>query len=265
MDTSQLVRLINAALNSVKGITTQVFRILDGAAPEHVGSAFYLRHRDRIFLISAAHVFDDAPLNERWVFDATGILQLIKGRCWKHIAGGRRDDDISDLIVVEVTELSNSAAWNSAALDMSQAFRSGLYAFVGFPRTKNGRVYKQGQFKYRPYSHWDKSIKAKAVTSFTYDDAVNVLIQYQPKRVVPGHSKFAQRGPLMKGISGGPVFWLGPLRNLSTWNLRRIQLAGVVIHTVELHQYMAGVRIKLAIDLIDGSSSQLNEFELLNL
>src|ERR1700732_2485300 len=49
---------IDTELNRLKGISTQVFRKFEGRL-QLVGSAFYLTYQGRLFLISAAHVFDD--------------------------------------------------------------------------------------------------------------------------------------------------------------------------------------------------------------
>ena len=105
------------------------------------------------------------------------------------------------------------------------------------------------------------SREAKVISSFQYDDRLNILIRYLYNKTI-SNGGFPQRGARMKGISGGPAFWISGMENLSDWDKCRVRLAGVVIHTVEQYEYMAAARIQMLVDAIHGESEVQSEFEI---
>ena len=87
-----LLKKIEECLRELGTYLVQIYRI-ENSKPLQVGSGFYLRYLSRIFFISAAHVFDDEPSNQRFIFDDAGDFVPITGKVHKHIAEGDRDDD----------------------------------------------------------------------------------------------------------------------------------------------------------------------------
>ena len=258
----RLINNIDTELNRLKGISTQVFRKFEGRL-QLVGSAFYLTYQGRLFLISAAHVFDDEPVNRRLIFDEKGDLRTVEGRMYKHVAPGRRDDDLKDLIAIELRDIDTRREINTS-INIANPDEDGIYAFMGYPGTKNGFIYRSRALKNRPYAYYDRSLRARDVTSFAYDDALNILIRYQRKKsVLKGLGP--QHGPKMKGISGGPVFWITPMQDLADWTPDSIKLAGVVIHTVDAQKYMAAAKIGILSEVIDGVSKFQPEFECIEI
>lgn len=254
-----LIKHINASLNELKRYSTQIF-MFKGPKLIQVGSGFYLRHGERLLFISAAHVFDDQPTNVRFVFGDDGELHKLTGNFHKHKPSTRRDDDLKDVIAIELDRIIKSDVVSTDMIDLQSGYQEGIYAFVGYPGTKNGVIYGTREMKNRAYSYFDMSRPASRVPSFTYDDSLNILIRYQHKQTITDGAA-PSKGAKMKGISGGPVFWLSPLTDLSGWNKKRIKLAGIAIHTVELHQYMAAVRLKVLIDYFNGDQDLIEEFE----
>lgn len=254
-----LIKNIDASLNELKRYSTQVF-MFKGAKLIQVGSGFYLRYGERLFFISAAHVFDDDPENVRFVFSDDGELHKLVGNFNKHIAPDRRDDDLKDVIAIELAGIIKSDVICADMVDLQSGYQEGIYAFFGYPGTKNGVIYGTREMKNRAYSYFDMSHPASEVTSFTYDDGLNILIRYQHNQTITNGAG-PRKGAKMKGISGGPVFWVSPLTDLSGWNKERIKLAGIAIHTVERHQYMAAVRIKVLIDYFNSDQDLVKEFE----
>jgi hypothetical protein len=171
---------------------------------------------------------------------------------------------LKDSIAIELSNYQRKDAIKSSIIDTSTNHKNGIYGFIGYPATKNGPKYAQKQMKNRPYLYYDKSLKTTDVSSFSYDDCLNILINYQHKKTIVNGV-----GPLkstkMKGISGGPVFWVSSMKNLSNWNKLSIKLAGITIHTVEMYRYMAAVRIKTLIDAIDDNSQFQDEFDIFNI
>jgi hypothetical protein len=245
----QLIKNIDDSLNGLKHYTTQIFSFNDEKL-EQVGSGFYLRHNEGIFLISAAHVFDDKPENIRYIFDETGSLEQITGTFYKHISSTKRDDDLKDIIAIELNKPPTNNIIDSSMIDLGSYYQNGFYAFIGYPGTKNGVIFKRREMKNHPYSYYDRSLKAENIDAFSYDDNLNILIRYQHQRIITNGTG-PNIGTRMKGISGGPVFWVTSISDLSNWTNERIKLSGVVIHTVERHQYMAAVRLKVLIECLD--------------
>ncbi len=254
-----LIEHINLSLNELKRYSTQVF-MFKGSKLIQIGSGFYLRYGERLLFISAAHVFDDNPANVRFVFGDDGELHKLIGNFHKHIAPTRRDDDLKDVIAIELDRVIKSDVVSADMIDFQSGYQEGIYAFVGYPGTKNGVLYGTSEMKNRVYSYFDMSRPASWVTSFSYDDSLNILIRYQHKHTI-SNGAGPGKGAKMKGISGGPVFWISPKTDLSGWNKERIKLDGIAIHTVERHQYMAAVRLKVLIDYFKGDKDLLEEFE----
>lgn len=254
-----LIKNIDASLNDLKQYSTQVF-MFEGSKLIQVGSGFYLRYGEQLFFISAAHVFDDDPVNIRFVFGDDGELHKLAGNFHKHIAPTRRDDDLKDVIAIELDGIIKNDVICADMVDLQSGYQEGIYAFVGYPGTRNGGIYGTREMKNRAYSYFDMSLPASEVTSFTYDDGLNILIRYQHSQTITNGAG-PSKGAKMKGISGGPVFWVSPLTDLPGWNKERIKLAGIAIHTVERYQYMAAVRIKVLIDYFNGDQGLAKEFE----
>jgi hypothetical protein len=243
-----LIKSIDESLNELKRFSTQIFLFRNSKLIQ-IGSGFYFRHEDRLLIISAAHVFDDEPENKRFVFNDEGNLKQVTGTLHKHITSGKRDDDLKDIIAIEISNMSRNDVIESNMIDLQVNYQHGLYAFLGYPSTKNGVVYKEHETKSRAYSYFDVSLKAIDVKSFQYDDSLNILIRYQHKETIT-NGVGPNKSVSMKGISGGPVFWIAPMNDLSSWNKDQIKLAGVVIHTVEGYEYMAAARIKVLVDYL---------------
>jgi hypothetical protein len=253
---------IDTELNRLKGISTQVFRKFEGRL-QLVGSAFYLTYQGRLFLISAAHVFDDEPVNRRFIFDENGDLRTVEGGMYKHVTSGRRDDDLKDLIAIEIRNIDTRRELITS-INIANPDEDGIYAFMGYPGTKNGFIFRSRALKNRPYAYYDRSLRVRDVTSFSYDGALNVLVRYQRKKSVQKGFR-PQHGPKMKGISGGPVFWITPMKDLADWTPDSVWLAGVVIHTVDAQKYMAAAKIGILTEVIDGVSKFQHEFECIEI
>lgn len=254
-----LIRGINASLNELKRFSTQIF-MYKGSKLTQVGSGFYFRCGERLFLVSAAHVFDDDPENIRYVFDDNGEIQKLIGTFHKHKSNTKRDDDLKDVIAVELDRAIKSEAVGIEMIDLQPSYQEGIYAFIGYPGTTNGAIYGKREMKNRSYSYFDMSRPASEIASFSYDDSLNIMIRYQHKKTI-SNGVGPSKGAKMKGISGGPVFRVSQMADLSKWNKERIKLAGIVIHTVERHEYMAAVRFKVLIDYFKGDQNLLREFE----
>lgn len=256
---NRVLKEINNALAELAVVITQIFILEDGKLKQ-IGSGFYVELNDGLYLISAAHVFDDEPKNIRYVFNKLGVLQKVKGVLYKHIAEGKRDDDLKDIVAVKLSGIEIKCAIAPNMFDDSNEYKEGLYGFIGYPGTKNGQAFDKTEMKNRPYSYVDKSISASKLKSFAYDDTLNIMIRYDNKKIIQNNMG-PTKGPRMKGISGGPVFYLTSLKNLLKWSKERIKLSGVVIHTVEEKKYMAAVRINVILERL----ARCDEFEIVDL
>ena len=90
----------------------------------------------------------------------------------------------SFVIAIEVTHLTPQNVFQCEMIDTSSEFKEGWYGFLGYPGTKNGLIYGSEKMKNRPYVYYDKSLEAKNVTSFQYDNRLNILIRYQHKKSI---------------------------------------------------------------------------------
>lgn len=256
---SKLTDAIDSALDTWKEYVVQIF-IGDKDKLNSIGTGFYLNLNERVFFISAAHVFDDYPENDRYIFNNEGEIQKLTGIFYKHLATGKRDDDIKDIMAIEIDNKLEKRVIKQSMLYLQTDYQEDFYAFLGYPGTKNGQKYKEKVMKNRPHSYWDKSIKANEVQSFQYDDKLNVLINYTAKKTIHKDSG-PQKGVKMKGISGGPVLLITPPKNLSSFDDARVKLVGVVFHTLERKKYMSAVRLKVLSDYLLGNSNYQDEFE----
>lgn len=265
---SEIGRRKEAFLDKVKWALHEYIKcvtpiyLIDEVGPQQVGTGFYLKIYDKVFLISAAHVFDGVLENERYVpTEGSEGFYKVLGRFYKHRAACKRDDDINDLIAIELRETLSEYAFKINDPKFEATFQDGLYAFAGYQGTKNKVKFGTQILRRRPYYYFGKSLQSRNIASFKYSDSQNILIRYTYKKTMT-NGLGPQRGARMKGISGGPVFFISGMTNLLDWSIENVRLSGVVIHTVEHHQYMAAARLMTLAEVLEGSSAIQAEFEV---
>ena len=238
------VRFSSPDSNSIVDLANTVFSLLSEEQRKHINKPALLT-------------------NIRYILNEMGSFEQITGTFYKHVVSTNRDDDLKDIIAIELNKPRTNNIIDSNMIELGSHYQDGFYAFLGFPGTKNGSKYKENEIKNRPYAYYDRSIKAEDINVFSYEDSLNILIRYQHKKTIT-NGIGPNIGTKMKGISGGPVFWISSMSDLSNWTNERIKLSGIVFHTVERHQYMVAIRIKVLIECLEHMEEcpEFNSFQV---
>lgn len=207
----RFVALMDEATDILSRCVTPLYRD-EGGRPSQVGTGFFVRAGSSNFLVSAAHVLDEAK--SLYYYIETNVTAKLAGvrrvSTWK----GDRENDPVD---VGVLKLSESAppypALNKYALDISY-LRPGLlpradkiYSIIGFPATHSKRDPTEKQLTSTVHAFRNRSIADLEYSALGCSPESHVVLAMDLRDGVDSEGR--QRiFPKPQGMSGSPIFML---------------------------------------------------------
>lgn len=205
---------IEAATQMLGSFSVQLYRDLHGK-PDPCGTAFFVEANAKIFLVSAAHVLDEAVSQGLYFYSDPNIKRHLSGQLYRSSKGKPRADDTIDIGVLLLGEgpqppfpSIRKAAMNVSYLKATERPRTGRqYVFVGFPATKTVVNNLNRTVEVTAYAYRNISIPEHLYETHGLYPDTHLIIPMDLKRGVDANGQH-QHFPKPQGMSGAPVFEL---------------------------------------------------------
>lgn len=225
------------AIDALKGCVTPIYDVNDKLEAELLGSAVLIEVSGETFLCTAKHVIDDNK-NSPLYIDGPTKFEVLEGDFYSS-----KEHDVA---VLKLTPTQKKMLKKYPPLgadhiaNQDQAFDSKYAEFVGFPETKNKKVYRQNKIAGQMYAIGGMIIE---VTS------AKVRVSFDRKRNIDSVTRKPVTSPDPHGMSGGAIF--GIAMNASTIKgAPRPKLIGISSHWLESSKEIFGPSIAVAIAII---------------
>jgi hypothetical protein len=223
---------------TVSSCIIPIYTLTDERVVTAAGSALLVRAtHDAHLLITAGHVLDHKPLLT-WGGGLIGFIGLEGEALTTEPRTPRRHEDRLDLAVLKLTAdcvgrlAQTDARFAPGSLLNSEKTPAGFYSFIGYPETLN-----------EPCGEWDGEQTTytiqRHIISFRVQKAPeeayrrvccrpgqNFLGLFNHEELIATGDLTVVAGPLPRGISGGPVFYLGSADDIYH-HRRTLRLAGI--------------------------------------
>lgn len=140
---------MDAVRHFAQNVTAPLLHSADGGFPMPIGTATFFKVADRLFLISAAHNFDEADLSGFAVPEnrAKGKFVRLSGQlCWPKPQHRGLIDVAALALAPECAEAISAAGWQAIGLEnIRQASPQGVFVLCGYPTQ---RTRQQGETLY---------------------------------------------------------------------------------------------------------------------
>jgi len=189
-----LVSEIRAAVDQLKECVTPLFDVNDKGEAELLGSAVLISLSDETYLCTAKHVIDGNQTSTLY-FDGPSKLEVLEG--------GFQVSKEHDVAVLKLTPEQATAFQKYQPLredevaNQSQTEASNYVEFLGFPETKNRKLYKQNKIK--------GLLHANGCTVIEITSA-RVRVSFDRKRNLDAKTRQRVTAPDPHGMSGGAMF-----------------------------------------------------------
>lgn len=207
----KLLDIINDKSKHVQDAVRPIYLQNSCGCFELLGSSVLIRIATQSFLITAAHVMDEAKKQPLFVGGTDSPIHL-EGQFYstrKPLSGERKDDKL-DLSVVPLNEdIVNKLGHSCLFLgldDIDAHERSelhSLYIAIGYPGTKQPKQ-KGNQLDYIPMTLGTIGVPADECQHCRINPDTNILLRFTKKKV---HNKLRlETAPNPHGMSGGGVW-----------------------------------------------------------
>lgn len=189
-----LVDEIGTVVTALQHCVTPIFDVNDKGEAELLGSAVLIEISGDIFLCTAKHVIDGNATSTLYI-DGPSKFEVLEGEFY---ATDELDAAVLKLSPEQVTALRKYVALPSDHIAGPAEILAARYAnLVGFPETKNRKVYQQNKIKGLIYSVGCMVIESKLE---------KVRVSFHRKRNLDATTKQRVKAPDPHGMSGGAMF-----------------------------------------------------------
>ena len=220
--------------------------IIRDKAPVHIGSGILLQIKNKIFILTAAHVVDDTISREILIPTQDGLIPFQGIVSYFPLPNNEnRDDDIIDIAFYQFDSTwkyefeSSYKPINIIDINITdQAYEYDNYSFIGFPYRKSkirGNNYEGKLYKY-PGGH----ISTGGISINGFNPEANIVIHFDRKKVITDDN-FKGILPLPHGISGGGIF--AHPKDKSQDDKEKLKLVGIAHTYIESKKIMIGTSI----------------------
>ena len=255
----ELLDKSNHARHEILGATRLLVRLQGRRLPEPRGSAIVLRVEERLFLLSARHVFDAF---------ADGTMNIASPPHFAPVTGGLSralpDDngkDIFDAAVLSVspehvTEELIQGALTVESLEPQTGRNRQVMMLAGFPASRFGTL--TGKRVSPGYFQWvGTGMTHEELDSAGYQRRVHVGVDYDPRGAFNADGD-TRLGPGLPGVSGSGL-WVIPPLGTADINGRTTVLAGIFTEHVPRSRprFLIGTSVFAHIQLIKNQYPEL--------
>ena len=180
--------------------------------PVQFGTGFFVRAGDHAFLISAAHVFDQAKTHAIFFYSSPSRVEPVTGQVLLTKARGKRADDHEDIGVVRLPEGHGPPypdvgkyAMDISYLKRGRTPRSGKhYITIGFPATKSDVNSSERSVYAAAFAYRADSVDDQTYSVLGLDPMTHIVLPLDVKRARDANGKHVHF-PKPQGMSGAPL------------------------------------------------------------
>jgi hypothetical protein len=189
-----LTEEFGAAVEAIKSCVTPIFDVNDKGEAELLGSSVLIDVSRNTFLCTAKHVVDANAKSTLYV-DGPSKMEVLEGD-FQATAG--LDAAVLKLSPEQIATLSKYTALTSAHIAGPAEILAAQYVeLVGFPETKNRKIYRQNKIKGLVYSVGGMVIESTLE---------KVRVSFNRKRNINAKTREHVHAPDPHGMSGGAIF-----------------------------------------------------------
>jgi hypothetical protein len=189
-----LVDEIGAAVEALKSCVTPIFDANYNGEAELLGSAVLIEILGDAFLCTAKHVIDGNAKSTMYV-DGPSKMEILEGNFY---ATAGLDAAVLKLTTDQIKMLRKYTPLPSDQIaDPTEVFAARYANLVGFPETRNRKIYQQNKIKGLIYS----------VGGMVIESTLNkVRVSFNRKRNLDAKTRKRVQAPHPHGMSGGAMF-----------------------------------------------------------
>ena len=252
---------LEQAQHRVQGAVCPIYGNDERGRPQLIGSSVPFRLGTRSFLLTAAHVLDE---NRRTSLCVGGMSDLVPLAGTSYRTGtpssGRQGDKF-DFGFIDISDTPQEQ-WlryqfvTPDCLDVDDVpAADSLYAFVGYPETRNKRL-KGQKFQLSPMASVLMPTPLRRYDSLGLNPTAQFAGEFSRKQL--DSKKRIVVGPEPHGISGGGVWRLGTPMEFAT-GTNAEKLVGLGIEYRRSRSVLVGVRISLVVAALAEFFPELGE------
>lgn len=251
------------ALNKLAGAlhvhVIPLFSVPPGKRPALVGTALLVKHLDRLYVVSARHVLDQA-LHPRklYFYDQVRALRRLSGVLIRTSPLPEEASDIHDLAVMRLPRDTPESFLEGTKQPISSElllpFRTDRlgqqYLVTGFPRSKSNADPSSYKLKSQVSSFRVVSAKEESYTLLGVSTKRHVVMPLNVDQMVYPDGR-SSRIPDPHGMSGSPVWLISD--SVRSFELGHVPIVGIVIEYHKAEKLLVATDVGVALDLISAS------------
>lgn len=182
-------------IDPLKDCVTPIFDVNEKREAELLGSAVLIEVAGDIFLCTAKHVIDGNVKSTLYI-DGPSALEILAGDF--QTSGAEHDIAVLKLSAEQVELLKKYSPLQADQIgNQVQASACKYVEFIGFPETKNRKIYQRNEIK--------RLIHSNGCTVIDVSTA-KVRVSFNRKRNIDAKSRRPATAPDPHGMSGGAMF-----------------------------------------------------------
>lgn len=225
------------AIDAVKGCVTPIFDVNEKREAELLGSAVLIEIAEEFFLCTAKHVIDDNKDSTLYT-DGPAEFAILEGDFY-----ASQEHDIAVLKLTEAQRRTFKKYKPLRADDIAnqtQAAASKYAEFVGFPETRNRKVYKQNKIAGEIYAIGGMILEVTTA---------RIRVAFNRKRNIDAATRKRVTSPDPHGMSGGAIFGI-PMNASTIEGAPRPKLIGISTDWPASSHEIFGPNIAIAMAII---------------
>lgn len=257
-------RFADEASRTFKGSIRPVFVQIHRQKSKFIGTCTLVRYRNREFLVTAAHVFDERKFGHLFVLGMNGMIE-ISGQIAESIAPskGRRLDKLDFACIIlhknAASQLGSSSFISEEDCMNNDSMLTKSYAAVlGYPRSKHKKWSSvKHKLRIKLYKYISKLVTEETIfEEIGFRSSTHCLLQFDRF-----HSKDSGGGQINsvspRGVSGGGLFLMASPKEIEPGIFEghcSFKLIGILIEQVEEHAVLVFTKIST---IHEGMDAQL--------
>jgi hypothetical protein len=253
-----LLEVIDDLTQLLASFTIPIYRNDERDRPEQVGSCFIVHSGAHHYLVSAAHVLEEA--RELYFYIAPSQTRKLSGLLALSRWTGNREKDPIDVGVIRLTKEGlppyrdlKKVAVLPSYLRPNDSPRDGKqYAIVGYPETKNRADTATRTVNAKAYSYRNRALAENLYATHGLSAATNIVLPLRPKKSFDSEGKHTHF-PKPQGMSGSPI-WL--LFDDEATDFGRVCPIVAIGTKYRKGLGIIGTDVAVAMDMMDGLSRE---------